>query len=125
MTSESELTAAAERLLREGPVAVVHLAKRVPAARAGRVDGHRGTRGHVGAMTLVRWIRDGRKGVYLDGMIGAGGGWHSSLPALGRFFARLTAMEMEAYVRIISPTARERANAEANRELDEVLASMR
>jgi hypothetical protein len=68
------------RMLREGAEPVARLAALVPASRGKRCL----------PSTLVRWILFGKRGVRLEGFVGPGKSWHSSAPALARFFARLT-----------------------------------
>lgn len=105
--------AAAERVMVEGPLRVCDAAKLIPAAR--------GRRGHCSASTVVRWIKHGKKGVLLDGVMLGGTTWHTSLAALARFGAALSALESgQALPALPLAGAARRAEA-AGRELAERL----
>lgn len=84
--SREDLVAAASRVIADGAVPLSKLAKKVPPDRQNR-------RGHVSTTTLVRWITEGRGGVYLDGARLAGKGWCSSEAALARFSAQMAARD--------------------------------
>lgn len=43
----------------------------------------------VSASTIIRWIINGKRGVYLDATRGAGSGWFTSLAAIRRFQSEL------------------------------------
>jgi hypothetical protein len=74
--------AIAIRIRAEGPIPVSQAAKSVKAER--------GRRGHVSASTLVRWILNGKEGVFLDGIRLSGETWYTSEAALARFAAALS-----------------------------------
>lgn len=78
----------AARLIDEGPVPVSVAAKLLPASRQ-RKSG----KGHAHPMMLIRWIMQGKRGVFLDGMRGPGKSWLTSKPAVARFMAALAADE--------------------------------
>lgn len=42
------------------------------------------------ALTVSRWIEEGKWGIYLEAFAGLDGTWYTSREALARFFARLT-----------------------------------
>jgi hypothetical protein len=72
-------------LLLEGAEQVSRIAGRLPAIRG------KSRRGY----SLVRWIEDGRDGIRLEGYRDPSVGWFTSLPAVARFFARLTGKPYE------------------------------
>lgn len=45
----------------------------------------------VDAVTVVRWIVSGKRGVYLDGVQAGGRSWSTTLAAAARFLEQLTA----------------------------------
>ena len=69
-----------ERLLDEGAKPVSRLVGLLPAVRGKARD----------PWTLVRWIKDGKDGIRLEGFTGPDGAWWSSKAALARFLAALT-----------------------------------
>jgi len=48
-------------------------------------------RAGVGPLSLKRWILEGKRGVYLDGIHTPGEGWKSSVEAVRRFVADVNA----------------------------------
>lgn len=75
----------ADRLDRDGGlISVSQACKLVPA--------HRGRLGHVTPSALVRWIRFGKGGVYLDG-VKCGACWLTTRQALLRFMAGVSELE--------------------------------
>ena len=110
--SKEDLVAAAARVIADGPLPLGRLARHVPADRAGKTV-------HVSIASLIRWITDGRKGVYLDGARLAGKGWCSSLAALARFSADLALAET-GQPGPVAPCERERRVAAACAEMDRI-----
>lgn len=69
----------------------VHGEKMMPVSRAAKlVPTNRGRRGHASAEALVRWIINGKSGIYLDGVRCNGKTWWTSAEAIRRFMADLS-----------------------------------
>lgn len=111
----NELKEAAERVLKEGAMPLSEIAKKIPAARRGKL-------GHVSVGALTRWILEGKQGVYLDGARLTGPGWCSSLAAVARFSAQIAEKELGERIEIESPAERERRSKEEDRRLEELKA---
>jgi hypothetical protein len=90
--AERDWAAIAERLMDEGLISLSEAAKKLPPAR--RRNG--GVR-HCSGAALVRWILDGKRGVYLEACRGIGKGWWTSRPAVRRFVAALSRRAASAH----------------------------
>lgn len=103
----------AARIKAEGPLKVSQAARLVPSDKPNG----------VGPGVLVRWIREGKKGVRLDGARFSGKTWWTSVAALERFWGAVAAAEAGQVVpagQRESWVERERREAEIEREADEL-----
>jgi hypothetical protein len=102
------------RIREEGPLSATEAARRVPNAR--------GRHPHVSRSAVIRWILRGKYGVRLEATMLGGESWYTSQAALDRFFAAISARELERHGERSSvpalPLDRERRAAAAVRELE-------
>jgi hypothetical protein len=73
--------AVAERLMSEGLKSLLEIASALPPVRGKRVS----------TSSVLRWVLRGKQGIRLEAVKLHGSAWWSSMPALARFSAALTA----------------------------------
>lgn len=76
-----------KRLQKEEIISVTEAAKLIPTNRGGR--------SHASREAVVRWIREGKRGIHLEAFQAAGKGWWTSREAVRRFLAKLTAQQSD------------------------------
>lgn len=85
--NEATANVVVEKLEKEGVISVVEAAKMIPT--------NRGKRNRISAEAVVRWIKKGKGGIFLEGFQDAGKSWWTSREAVRRFFAQMTAKRTE------------------------------
>lgn len=74
-----------ERVRSETVLSAAKAAKLIPSDRS--------RRGHVSIDAIVKWILNGKRGVFLDGFKAGGKAWFTSKEAIDRFIAALSEVE--------------------------------